>query len=171
VSFAPPLIARWEKWVTELEDHALDLSEYRGLLECRSDLNLALELEGSEPLWAEVDAIDARFRAMTIKVDPSPFGEDWWEQQLPANQAHRVYMAQVAAAIELARGVSLTDVAVYLRGAFALSPIATAKALRNANVPLGKVKAAVDASLSDPERAASEQLRDSAEQAVSNEPR
>jgi hypothetical protein len=171
VPFAPPLIARWDKWVTELEGQALDLSEYRGLLECRSDLNLALEIEGSESLWAEVDAIDARFRAMTIEVDPSPFGDDWWEQQLPANQDHRMYMAQDAAAIELASGVELADVAVYLHGAFVLPPIATAKALRNANVPLGEVKAAVDAALSDRERVATEQLRDSMEQAVRNEPR
>jgi hypothetical protein len=56
--------------------------------------------------------------------------------RLPTSEDHRLYLAQDVAAQQLSTGVPATDIAAELRRRYALSPIATIKALRKAGVPL-----------------------------------
>jgi hypothetical protein len=88
-------VAEWNRWVTEIEDHALDPFEFEILLEARAALPEALEIAGSESLWEHADTIDARFVAVTIEDANSPFAspaqESWWWRRLPADDEFRRY--------------------------------------------------------------------------------
>ncbi len=86
--------AQWERWVDELERHALDHFEYEAMLMCRDGVVEELELAGIQALFDRVDELDARFQAVTVDDHESPFaarGVGWWWRRLPANEDSRRY--------------------------------------------------------------------------------
>jgi hypothetical protein len=83
------------------------------------------------------------------------------------NEQHAApYLAQDVAAQRLSGKMSVADVASKLRRRFSLSPIATMKVLRHAGVPLAEGKIAVDATLSAEALRQTDELRESAWQAL-----
>lgn len=94
---AEDALARWDRWVAEIEDRALDGFEYGALLDARSDLAELLPIAGRESLWDETDAIDVRFRDVTIEVVANPYSRPdrsgWWWTRLPASEESRRYLA------------------------------------------------------------------------------
>jgi len=90
-------IEAWERWVSEMEHHPLDGFEYEEALASRDRASVALEIRGPGADWAELDAIDARFQAITAEDERSPFTSDrptntWWRWRLPTSPEHLSYL-------------------------------------------------------------------------------
>jgi len=70
---ATEAIESWDRWVTELEDHPLDLFEYEAMLASRDALAVELEIAGVPSLWVLADDMDVRFRDVTTTgTNPVP---------------------------------------------------------------------------------------------------
>jgi len=86
----------WARWVTELEDHPLDVFEFEEALASRDRAVVALEILGPDADWAALDAIDARFQAVTVVDERTPFakvaGSGWWRSRLPTAANHLAYL-------------------------------------------------------------------------------
>ena len=107
-------VLRWAEWIDSLEDGPLDPFEYEALLLHRMCLTEDIEIAGVQDLFAVVDAIDARFDALTVAVDHSPFAADgpggtiphrnrvgrWW-RHVPRDPISRSYaLGRYAGAID-----------------------------------------------------------------------
>ncbi len=107
-------VLRWAEWIDSLENGPLDPFEFEALLLHRMCLTEDIEIAGVQELFAEVDAIDARFDALTFAVDHSPFAADgpggtiphrnrvgrWW-RHLPRDPNSRSYaLGRFAVAID-----------------------------------------------------------------------
>lgn len=89
-SEAVDAVALWDRWVSELEDHPLDMFEYEAMLGCRDEVAECIEIAGPSRLWDLCDAIDVRFREVTVESDASPVraqatSTGWWWLRLPAS--------------------------------------------------------------------------------------
>lgn len=94
---ARALLDSWARWVEELADHPLDFNEYEELLSTRTQLSIALEVDGSSSLWAEADEVDSLFESITTESPQlEPGTAEWWTSRLPTSQDHRVYLARTS---------------------------------------------------------------------------
>ena len=92
---ADAALASWDRWVTEIEDHPLDEFEYEALLTARDRADEELEIAGDQRLWTRGDAIDARFREVTVEQNGADFNETtvgWWWRRLPATAEAQRYL-------------------------------------------------------------------------------
>lgn len=88
---------RWEAWIEEMEDHPLDLFEYESMLMCRDGVEEEAEVAGDQALFECIDALDARFEAITVETTTSPVtrrGAGWWWSRVPAGDDAQGYLAQ-----------------------------------------------------------------------------
>lgn len=164
-------LAGWERWIEMLEDHALDELEYTQLLNQRAAIPEQLEIAGKEAAWDTLDELDQRFFDLTVNSPGRPFPAraEPWAQRLPKDEDHRLYIAKDIAARAIDRGGEVAEVAEQLRYDFILSPGRTILALRHAGIPLGDSKLAVDATLNDRERAATDAARRAALRSIQDD--
>lgn len=68
------------------------------MLMCRDEVEEEAEVAGEQALFERIDALDARFEAITVEViTTSPVtqrGEGWWWSRVPASDSAQRYLTR-----------------------------------------------------------------------------